>query len=183
MKTIQVHDLNFELYLPEEQIQRRIAALALEIERDYQGKHPIFIGVLNGAFVLIADLLRHCNLDCEITFVKLSSYDGTESSGEVKTVLGLDKDLTNRHVIVMEDIVDTGKTMHHFLAGLEKLKPASVALVSLLSKPDAIKHPVKIDYLGFEIPDLFVIGYGLDYDGRARNLKDIYQLEKKKEQE
>lgn len=178
MNTIHVHDLDFEIYLTEDIIQRRIAALAWEIECDYQGRQPLFIGILNGAFVFIADMLRHCNLDCDITFVKLSSYEGTSSTGKIKTVIGLEEDLKNRDIIVVEDIVDTGKTMHTFLHDLQKSKPASVKLVSLLSKPDSLQHEVKIDYLGFEIPDLFVVGYGLDYDGLARNLKDIYQLKR-----
>lgn len=173
---IQVKDLNFERYLSEADIQRRIQLLALQIERDYQGKNPLFIGVLNGAFVFIADLLRYCNLDCEISFVRLSSYQGTQSTGEIKELIGLKKDVKNRHLIIVEDIVDTGKTMHHFLQGIEKMQPASVTLASLLSKPSARQREVTIDYLGFEIPDLFVVGYGLDYEGSARNLKDIYQL-------
>lgn len=174
--TIQVKDLIFQPYILEPDIQRRIQWLALQIERDYQGKNPLFIGVLNGAFVFIADLLRYCNLDCEISFVKLASYDKMKSTGEITQVIGLNKEVENRHLIIVEDIVDTGKTMHYFLKELQQLKPASVVLASLLSKPDALKHEVKIDYLGFEVPDLFVVGYGLDYDGAARNLQDIYQL-------
>ena len=176
MSTIHVHDLDFELYLTEDIIQRRIAALALEIEQDYFGTEPLFIGVLNGAFMFVADLLRHCNLSCEITFVKLSSYDGTASTGEIKTAIGLDQEIKGRHVIVVEDIVDTGKTMHTFLHTLREQEPASVKLVSLLSKPDSQQYEVAIDYAGFKIPDLFVVGYGLDYDGLARNLNDIYLL-------
>ena len=176
MNTIHVHDLDFELYLTADIIQRKIAALALEIEQDYFGKEPLFIGVLNGAFMLVADLLRHCNLRSEITFVKLNSYAGTESTEDVKTIIGLDQELKDRHVIVVEDIIDTGRTMHHFLRNVQQLKPASVKLVSLLAKPEAMKYPVQIDYLGFEVPNLFVVGYGLDYDGLARNLNDIYQL-------
>ncbi|MEL7020425.1 MAG: hypoxanthine phosphoribosyltransferase [Bacteroidota bacterium] len=173
---IQVKDLRFEPYLLEADIQRRIQLLALQIERDYQGKHPLFIGVLNGAFVFIADLLRYCNLDCDISFVKLSSYSGTQSSGQVREIIGLDQSVKDRHIIIVEDIVDTGKTMHHFMQQLQTERPASVALATLLSKPSALEHPVSIDYLGFEIENQFVIGYGLDYNGAARNLKDIYQL-------
>ncbi|MFK7934691.1 MAG: hypoxanthine phosphoribosyltransferase [Saprospiraceae bacterium] len=180
--TIQVKDLTFKPYLSEADIQRRIQLLALQIEQDYQGKNPLFIGVLNGAFVFIADLLRYCNLDCEISFVKLSSYDGTKSTGEIKQAIGLNEEILGRNLIIVEDIVDTGKTMSSFITQLEKLQPASIALASLLFKPSALKHAVKIDYLGFEIPDLFVIGYGLDYNGIARNLKDIYQLVPAKEQ-
>jgi len=175
-KTIDLHDLTFEPFIESPEIARRVEEMGHQISEKYTGQRPLFLSVLNGAFVFAADLLRACDLECELAFVRLASYEGTGSSGNVKTVLGLDIPIKGRPVIVVEDIVDSGRTLHHFMAYLQKMKPASIALATLLHKPSALKFPVKIDYLGFEIPDKFVVGYGLDYDGLGRNLKDIYQL-------
>jgi hypoxanthine phosphoribosyltransferase len=175
-KTITAHDLTFEPFIESAEIARRVEDLGRRIGEKYKGQRPLFLCVLNGAFVFAADLLRACDLECELAFVRLASYEGTGSSGNVKTVLGLDIPIKDRPVIVVEDIVDSGRTLHHFMAYLQKMEPASIALAALLHKPGALKFPVKIDYQGFEIPDKFVVGYGLDYDGLGRNLKDIYQL-------
>jgi hypoxanthine phosphoribosyltransferase len=134
------------------------------------------LGILNGAFIFAADLLRGMTIECELTFIKLSSYRGTGTTGKVQTVLGLDMDLTGRHIIIVEDIVDTGLTLHNFLSSLANDKPASVAIASAFFKSEALQHPLSINYLGFDIPDKFIIGYGLDYDGLGRNLPDVYQL-------
>ncbi len=175
-KLIKANDLIFETFIGSQQIAERINLLGKQIEAKYRGKKPLFIGVLNGAFIFTADLVRACEIECEIAFVRLSSYQGTQSAGKIKTIYGLEMSIEGRHIIVVEDIVDSGRTLNYFLDFLKKQKPLSVELASLLLKPDALKFPVDIDYLGFEIPDKFVIGYGLDYDGLGRNLEDIYQL-------
>ncbi|MCB0518568.1 MAG: hypoxanthine phosphoribosyltransferase [Lewinellaceae bacterium] len=175
-KLITAHGLTFEPLIDSTEIAARVAAIGHEIQEAYQTKHPLFLCVLNGAFVFAADLLRACEIACEVSFVRLASYDGMASKGEIKTVLGVDADLKGRHIIVVEDIVDSGRTLHHFMSDLKKLEPASIALAVLLVKPDAIEFPVQIDYKGFDIANKFVVGYGLDYDGLCRNLKDVYQL-------
>lgn len=175
-KLITANDLSFELYISKEKIAERIEFLGEQINTKYRGKTPVFIGVLNGSFIFIADLVRQCNIDCEIAFVRLSSYEGTQSTGKIQTVYGLEMDIENRHLIVVEDIVDTGATLNYFLSYLLKQNPASVELAVFLLKPEALKFPIQVDYLGFEIPDKFVVGYGLDYNGLCRNLPDIYQL-------
>ena len=164
-KLITAHDLTFEPMLRREAIADRVRELGLQIKKDYEGKRPLFLCVLNGAFIFAADLVRACDLECEIAFVRLSSYEGTASSGSVSTTLGINAPLEGRHLIVLEDIVDSGRTLHYFLEQLQQEKPASVALAALLSKPEALQFDVHIDYVGFEIPEKFVIGYGLDYDG------------------
>ncbi len=175
-KLIKANDLVFETFISAQQISERIKILGKQIESRNQDKKPLFIGVLNGAFMFTADLVRACDLECEIAFVRLSSYQGTQSMGKIETVYGLEMSIEGRHIIVVEDIVDSGRTLNYFLDFLKKQNPLSVELASLLLKPDALKFSVKIDYLGFEIADKFVIGYGLDYDGLGRNLEDIYQL-------
>jgi hypoxanthine phosphoribosyltransferase len=173
---IQVIDKFFEPYLEKEEIQRQIERLADELSRDFAGKNPLFIAVLNGSFIFAADLFKTLKFNAEICFIKLASYKGTKSSGQVVSVIGLDMSLKDRHVIVIEDIVDTGRTLSHFLPELENQQPASLKLCVLLHKPDATVFPIQIDYIGFSIPDRFVVGYGLDYDGYGRNLPEIYQL-------
>jgi hypoxanthine phosphoribosyltransferase len=176
MAAIKVHDKWFDIYLPEETIQQKVAELAAQISRDYEGKKPLFISILNGAFMFAADLFKHLTIDAEICFIKLVSYKGMTSSGHVTTAIGLDQDVFNRHVVIVEDIVDTGKTLGLFLPKLQHQQPASLKIAALLHKPEATMHPLDIDYMGFSIPDKFVVGYGLDYDGLGRNLKEIYQL-------
>ncbi len=176
MENITAHDLTFEPFIGEAEIAAKVEALGSQIRQQFEGKRPLFVGVLNGAFIFAADLVRACGIECEIAFVRLASYEGLSSKGKVSTVLGLDFEVKNRHIIVVEDIVDSGRTLHHFMADLQKLEPASASLAVLLFKPEALQMPVKIDYLGFEIPDKFVVGYGLDYNGLCRELPGIYQL-------
>ena len=175
-KLITANNLTFEISIPKEEIAARIEILGEQITSKYKDKKPLFIGVLNGSFIFIADLVRKCNIDCEVAFVRLSSYSGTQSSGKIQTVYGLEMEIENRHLIVVEDIVDTGGTLNYFLSYLKDQNPSSVELAALLLKPEALQFPVNVNYLGFEIPDKFVVGYGLDYDGLCRNLTDIYQL-------
>jgi len=176
MPEIKVRDKSFEIYLPEEKIQKRIAEMAAEINRDYEGKMPLFIAILNGSFMFATDLFKHLTIEAEICFIKLVSYKGMKSTGHITTAIGLDQDLFGRDVIIIEDIVDTGKTLGYFLPKLEHQQPASLKIAALLHKPEATVHPLTIHYTGFSIPNKFVVGYGLDYDGCGRNLKEIYQV-------
>lgn len=174
--TIRVHDKEFEPYISAAQLQARIRELAAKLNRDFAGKRPLFISILNGSFMFSSDLFKEISIDAEICFIKLASYKGTKSSGHVITAIGLDMDIIGRDIIIVEDIVDTGKTLNEFLPQIHHQQPASVHLVALLHKPDATVYPVKIDYLGFSIPNKFVVGYGLDYDGLGRNIREIYRL-------
>lgn len=176
MPQIKVHDKSFETYLSEHDIQEKIKELAAAINRDYADKRPLFIAILNGSFIFAADLFKHITIPAEISFIKLASYKGMKSSGNVITAIGLDEDLYNRDVIIVEDIVDTGKTLFKFIPSLEHQHPSSLKIATLLHKPEATVHPLTLDYVGFSIPNKFVVGYGLDYDGLGRNLKEIYQL-------
>lgn len=162
--------------MPAEEIQKRVKELGEQLTEDYKGKTPIFLGILNGSFMFVADLFKHLKMDCTITFVKLASYKGTTSTGNVVTAIGLEETLHDKDIIIVEDIVDTGNTMNAFLKTLEEKEPRSVKICTLLSKPTALKHPIPLDYVGFEIPDKFVLGYGLDYDGLGRNLPNLYKL-------
>lgn len=179
-KTVQVHDLSFETYIDKQTIKQRVKEMGKELSKEFKAKNPLFLAILNGAFVFAADLVRTCKFEHEISFIKLTSYEGTTSSGKVVTQIGLQENLVGRAIILVEDIVDTGTTIYHFLPTLKKLNPKSITIVSLLQKPTALKFPLKVDYVGFEIPNKFVIGYGLDYNGLGRNLKDIYQLKSDK---
>jgi hypoxanthine phosphoribosyltransferase len=176
MSLIKVHDKTFGPYLSEEDIQQQIKKMAAAINADYAGLRPMFIAILNGSFMFAADLFKNLTIDAEICFIKLASYKGTTSSGQVITAIGLDVDLIGKDIIIIEDIVDTGKTLNEFLPKLMHQQPASMKIAALLHKPDAVKFPIRIDYLGFSIPNKFVVGYGLDYDGLGRNFKGIYQL-------
>ncbi len=176
MSVIQVNDKKFTPYLNVLQIDAQIKRLGAEINKDYEGKRPLFIAILNGSFMFASDLFKELTIDVEICFIKLASYKGTKSTGQVITSIGLDATLTGRHVVVLEDIVDTGKTLSEFLPQLTNQQPASLKIAALLHKPDALVHPLKIDYLGFNVPDKFLLGFGLDYDGYGRNLKEIYRL-------
>lgn len=175
---IKLHDLNFKPFISEAEIEKRIGEMGADITQKFKGKKPLFIAILNGAFMFAADLVRACEIDSEIVFIRLMSYHGLESSGTVKTVLGLDQELTDRHLIIVEDIVDSGQTMHNFLQDLKDKNPASITVATLLLKPGALQFPIEPDYIGFEIPTKFVVGYGLDYDGLGRNYRAIYQLKK-----
>lgn len=176
MTQIQVHDKHFETYLSANQIDEQIKRVASEINKDYQGKTPLFIAVLNGCFMFASDLFKELAIEAEICFVKLASYQGIKSTGQVVTTIGLDAAITGRDVIVIEDIVDTGKTLFEFLPQLKNQNPTSIKIATLLYKPEALKHPINLDYIGFEVPNKFLLGYGLDYDGLGRNLNQIYQL-------
>jgi len=177
MNRIKLHDLSFVPFLSKLEIQEQVTRLGKEIAHKHASNCPIFICILNGAFVFAADLMRAANIDSEIAFMKLSSYEGTSSTGIVKTVLDLNISIENRHIIIVEDIVDTGHTMKALLPMLAKKSPASISIATLLLKPDALQYPdLKLDYVGFEIPSKFVVGYGLDYDELGRNLEEIYQL-------
>jgi hypoxanthine phosphoribosyltransferase len=169
-------DKQFELFLTSETIQTRLKEMCTQINADYAGKKPVFLGILNGVFRVAADVFNYVDVDCEVSFVKLKSYVGTESSDTLTTMLGLDVDLEGRHVVLLEDIVDTGRTLHKFLPELDKMNPASVAILTLLNKPDAMEHDIPMKYLGFKVPNNFLIGYGLDYDGWGRQHNDIYTL-------
>ena len=177
MSTIQVLDKTFEPYLKEAAIQEKITELALQLNKDYAGKRPLFLSVLNGSFLFTADLFKQITIEAEVSFIKLASYKGTSSTGNVITAIGLDINVKDRYIIILEDIIDTGKTLHHYLPQLESMQPASVKIAVLLDKKEALQYPVKVDYACFEIPNKFVVGYGLDYDGLGRNSKDIYQLQ------
>lgn len=176
METIQVHDKIFKPYLTESQLQHRIKELADSINDDYKSKRVICIAILNGSFMFAADFFKLLTIESEISFIKLASYKGLKSTGAITTAIGLDVDVHNRNVIILEDIIDTGKTLHYFLPQLQHQQPASLKVVTLLHKAEMTTHPVQIDYIGFVIPNKFVVGYGLDYDGLGRNNRDIYQL-------
>ncbi len=176
MATIRVHDKLFEPYLNAAAIAEKVKSIADRLNKDYDGRKPLFIAILNGAFMFAADLFKHLTIEAEICFIKLASYKGTKSSGQVITAIGLDTELFSRHVVILEDIVDTGKTLHEFLPQLHHQQPASLKIVALLHKPAATIHPITVDYTGFSIPDKFVLGYGLDYNGLGRNINEIYQL-------
>ena len=171
-----VHDKEFETYISYEQIQQKTKEIAGQINADYQGRAPLFVGVLNGVFMFAADLLKEIDLPSEISFIKLASYQDMASTGQVKELIGLREDLAGKDIIIIEDIVDTGETMEHLLHELQKLNPRSVEIATLLLKEDVFKKDIHLKYVGFKIPEKFVIGYGLDYNGHGRNLKDIYQV-------
>lgn len=173
---IKVHDKEFVPYLSAEQIDEQVARLAGEIERDYAGKNPLFVSILNGSFIFSSDLFKKLSIDAEICFIKLASYKGVRSSGRVITAIGLDVELFDRHVIILEDIVDTGRTLNEFLPQVLNHHPSSMKVCSLLHKPEAAQYDIKVDYLGFTIPNKFVVGYGLDYDGLGRNIPSLYKL-------
>jgi hypoxanthine phosphoribosyltransferase len=174
--TIQVHDKIFTPFITAAELSKQINKIATAINIDYAGRRPLFIAILNGSFMFASDLFKELQIEAEICFIKLASYKGTTSTGNVITSIGLDESLAGRHVIILEDIVDTGKTLHEFLPQLFNQQPASLKIAALLHKPDALVHPIVIDYLGFNVPNQFLLGYGLDYDGLGRNLKEIYKL-------
>ena len=180
MGEVTYQGLTFEPYIKREEIQEQVQRLAREIKRDYEGKSPLFLCVLNGAFIFTADLFRACDLpDAEVTFIRFKSYEGMSSTGSIKQVMGLNEDIEGRHVIIVEDIIDSGITACQLREELAKRNPASVKMVSLLFKPASLKMGTGPEYVGFEIPSKFILGYGLDLDGLARNLPDIYVLKEK----
>ena len=174
--TIKVKDKTFSVSITEQEIRQQVQRVAAEITRDYEDRQPVFLAVLNGSFVFAADLLREIDLPCEISFVKLASYQGTSTTGTIREVIGLNFDITGRPVIIIEDIVDTGLTMAHMLDTLKGHNPASIDICTLLLKPTKLQVKLDVRYCCKQIPDDFVVGYGLDYDGFGRNTKDIYTI-------
>ncbi|AFL83136.1 hypoxanthine phosphoribosyltransferase [Belliella baltica DSM 15883] len=173
---IKIKDKEFVPFISAEEIDIRLKALGAQISKDFKNDNPIIIGVLNGAFMFLSDLAKYLDIPTEISFMKVASYVGTDSKGEVTDLIGLESDLLNRRVIVVEDIIDTGLSMTHLLKTINTKNPKSVSVATLLYKPDALRYNVEVDYIGFEIENKFVVGYGLDYDGQGRNIPSIYQL-------
>lgn len=176
METIKVKDLSFKPFISEKEIQLSIQKVAQKINEDYKNKTPIFLGVLNGSFMFMGDLMKLIEVDCYTSFVKMASYEGTQSTGNINELIGLNEDIEGKDVILVEDIVDTGNTLVKLFEILKEKNPKSIRIVTLLYKPEAYKKQYKIDYVGKEIPNAFVLGYGLDYDGLGRNLSSIYVL-------
>lgn len=176
MNKIQVNDKTFEIFLENDTICKRTRLIGIQLNVDYENRCPIFIGVLNGSFLFMADLLKEIDISCEVGFIRVASYEGTASTGAIKETFGLPDNLHNKDVVIVEDIVDTGLTLKYILEKVHAQQPASVTVCSLLFKPAALKASIEeLKYVGFEIPNEFVVGYGLDYDGLGRNLKDIYR--------
>jgi len=175
-KRVRLNNKSFRLYKSESEILNAVRQVAHQINEDYIGKRPLLIPVLNGSFMFASDLIKELMLDCELCFIKAASYQGTNSTGTVTSIIGLNENIEGRHLIIIEDIVDTGNTLAKILPLFHEGKPASIKIASLLFKPLALKHDFKIDYVGMEIPNEFIVGYGLDYDGLGRNLRDIYQV-------
>jgi hypoxanthine phosphoribosyltransferase len=171
---ITVHDKAFRPYLSAAQLEEAVTALAARLSADYAGRRPLFVVVLTGAFMFASDLLKHITEPCEIVFIRVASYEGTDSSGVVQEIMGLREEIQNRHLIVVEDIVDTGTTMHYLLPTLLAKGPASVEIATLFFKPESLRHDLSLRYVALQIPNDFVVGYGLDYNGLGRNLPDVY---------
>lgn len=176
MKNIKVLDKEFSIYLSEAEILKAVKRVAEQINQDLEGEDPIFMGILNGSFMFASDLYKDITLDSQITFLKLASYDGTSSTGKIKRLIGINEDIKDKTVVVIEDIVDTGNTLDNILKQLRGYEPKAIKLVTLLYKPDAYTKDFPIDYHCFSIPNNFILGYGLDYDGYGRNLRDIYKI-------
>ncbi len=176
MKTKHIKDKDFDLFITDDQIKESIDKLVKQINTDYAGKRPLFICVLNGAFMFASDLIKKLDFFPEISFVKVSSYSGLQTTGSVKKLIGLNEDIKGRDIILIEDIIDSGLTMKYLLSELKDREPSSIRLATLLFKPGSFQAKYAIDYIGFEIPNEFVVGYGMDYDGYGRNLPDIYHL-------
>jgi len=175
MKSIKIDGLKFELMIDYEQIQKRIRLIGIDVNLKYEDKHPVFIGVLNGCFMFMADLMKQIHIPCEMSFVKLASYEGA-NQGNIHELIGVGMSLVNRHIVIVEDIVDSGKSLLHTIEALERLGVASISVATLLLKPDCLQYSFdNIMYVGFEIEKEFVVGYGLDYNGQCRNLQDIYK--------
>ena len=176
MDIVKIKDKSFRVSIPETEIKQRVKALAEQMSKDLEGKNPIFLGVLNGSFIFAADLMREMTVPCEISFVKLASYQGTTSTGKVREVLGINENLSGRTVVIVEDIVESGQTMKQMIESLGTRNPESVRICTLFFKPEKLKEDLNLDYVAFRIPDDFIVGYGLDYDGLGRELKDVYTI-------
>ena len=173
---MRIKDKDFVPYIDSERIRETVSQMAARINQDYAGKTPLLLAVLNGSFVFAADLMRNLDIPAEISFIRLSSYNRTRSTGRVKELIGLEENIFGRHLIIVEDIVDTGLTMRHLIDELQELGPKSLEVATLLHKSEATKEAIDLKYIGFVIPKKFVVGYGLDYDGQGRNLNEIYVL-------
>jgi hypoxanthine phosphoribosyltransferase len=178
MTKVQVRELVFEKFISKEEIEIAVQKVADGINHDYSGKNPLLLAILNGAFIFASDLMRKITIPCEISFVKFASYSGTMTTSNIKELIGIDEELTNRYVIIVEDIVDTGITMEKLLHDVKEKNPADVKVACFCFKPEAFQKDFAIDYIGLEIPNDFIVGYGLDYDGHGRNLPDIYKIVK-----
>ena len=176
MSIVKIKDKTFKTSIPEAEIKQRVKELAIKISNDMKGKNPLLLGVLTGSFIFAADLMREMTIPCEISFVKLASYQGITSTGKVHEVLGINEDLTGRDIVIVEDIVDTGRTMKQMVESLGTRNPASVHICTLFVKPDKLEEKLDIEYAAFSIPNDFILGYGLDYDQQGRGLKEIYTL-------
>lgn len=176
METVQIKDKLFSISIPREDIQREVIRVAGEINRDLKDKNPLFLSVLNGSFMFSADLMKHITIPCQISFIKLASYEGTASTGKITEVLGLSESVQGRMVVIVEDIVDTGLTMQRLLQTLGTRHPEEIRIATLLVKPEKLKVKLDIDYVAMRIPNDFIVGYGLDYDGYGRNYPDIYTV-------
>lgn len=176
MKSIKILDKEFVLSISREEIDKSVTVLAQKLNNEFASREVIFIGILNGSFMFAADLFKKLNIKCRITFVKVASYQGTISTGNVKSIIGINENIKGMSVVILEDIIDTGETMENILSQLKGYEPAEIKIVTFLFKPLAFKKKFKIDYAGIEIPNNFIVGYGLDYDGYGRNLPEIYTL-------
>ena len=176
MSIVKIKDKTFKTSIPEAEILGKVKVVADRINKDFEGKTPVFLAVLNGSFIFAADLMRMITIPSEISFVKYASYEGTSSTGSMKTLMGLNGDIKGRHIVIVEDIVDSGFTMQHMIEDLKKREPASIEICSLLVKPGNLKVDLNINYAVMEIPNDFIVGYGLDYDQEGRNLRDIYTI-------
>ena len=176
MSKVKVLDKTFETFIKEEDLLEKIRVVADHINKDMDGKNPIFLSVLNGAFMFTADLMRMVTIPCEVSFVKLASYEGTMSTGKIKEVIGINEDLTGRNVVIVEDIIDTGLTMKQMVESLGTRNPESIHICTMLLKPDKLQVPLNVEYAAMEIPNDFIVGHGLDYDQQGRNLRDIYTV-------
>ena len=176
MSIVKIKDKSFKISITEAEIKERVKAVAQQISKDMEGKNPLLLGVLNGAFMFAADLMREMTIPCEISFVKLASYQGTTSTGKIKEVFGINEDLTNRTVIIVEDIVESGLTMKQMIESLGTRNPASIHICTLFFEPSKLKEKINPEYVAFSIPDDFILGYGLDYDQQGRGLKDVYTI-------
>ena len=176
MSIVKIKDKSFKVSIPEAEIKSRVKAVAEQINKDLAGKNPLFLCVLNGSFIFAADLYREITIPSNISFVKLASYQGTISTGKVQEVIGLNEDISGRTVVIVEDIVDTGRTMRQMIESLGTRNPESVHICALFVKPDKLEEPIDVEYAAFSIPDDFIVGYGLDYDQDGRGLKDVYTI-------
>ena len=176
MDTIQIKDKRFRISIPESEIKARVKELAEQISRDMAGKNPLFLGVLNGSYIFTADLMREMTIPCEVSFVKLASYQGTTSTGKIQEVIGINENLSGRTVVIVEDIVESGLTMKRMIEQIGTRNPASVHICTLFFKPEKLREELTLDYVAFRIPDDFIVGYGLDYDQQGRCLRDVYTI-------